>query len=67
MGFFKIKIRLKLASQITEEQKNLCSFRVNLRQEYIRICAILARRLQFFEQITQAKCRKITWDSFGCF
>ena len=67
MGFFKIKIRPKLDPQITEEQKNLCSFRLNLRQEYNRICAILARRLQFFEQITQAKCRKITWDSFGCF
>ena len=51
MGFFKIKIRFKLASQITEKHKNLSSFRVNLRPEYIRLCAILAGRLQIFEQI----------------
>ena len=67
MGFFKIKIRCKLDPQITEEQKNLCSFRVNLRQEFIRICAILGRMLQIVEQNFHAKYRKITWDSFGCF
>ena len=67
MGFFKIKMRPKLDPQITEEQKNLCSFRVNLRQECIRICAILARRLQIFKLIFHAKFRKITWDSFDCF